>query len=82
MRLDEIGKKMKVRDLQQWLAKFDDNLPVVFCSGDSEQLNIFQLSDIAISDAHIQRNVDGILECKFGRNPISKKHVFIKFESA
>ena len=72
---------MKVRDLSQLLSKFDDELPVVFCSGDSEQLNFYKLSDIAVSDAYIQRHVDGILDCKFGKTPISNKHVFIKFES-
>jgi hypothetical protein len=72
---------MKVRDLRQMLAKFEDNLPVVFCSGDSDELKIHKLSDIVVSDAFIQRDDDGVFYCKFGKTPISEKHVFINIDS-
>ena len=73
---------MKVRELREWLAKFDDHLPVVFCSGNDEHLKVLELSDIAESDAFIRRSNDGVLYCKIGKTAISERHVFLNVESA
>jgi hypothetical protein len=73
---------MKVQELRQWLSKFDDDLTVVFCSGDSEQFRILKLSDIGVSDAFIQRRDDGILYSKFGKTAISERYVFVNIKSA
>jgi hypothetical protein len=71
---------MNVRELRQKLAKFDDNLPVVFCSEKNEQIRTFTLTHICEAEALLRRDDDGNLYCKLGKSPISEKHVFIDLE--
>lgn len=71
---------MKARELRQWLAKFDDNLPIVFCSEKNDQLRIFTLTHICEAEALIRSDDDGNLYCKLGKSPISEKHLFIDIE--
>jgi len=62
---------MKIRDLLQELAKFDDDLIVVFCSESGDLLKLFKFSDVGAADSFIGRTDDGDTYCKFGRTPIS-----------
>ncbi|MGA9665796.1 MAG: hypothetical protein WBQ69_05025 [Gallionella sp.] len=71
---------MKVRELRQWLAKFDDDLPVVFCSEKNDQLTIFTVTHICEAEASIRSGDDGNLSCNLGKSPISEKHLFIDIE--
>ena len=71
---------MNIRELRQKLAKFDDNLPVVFCSEKNDQVRIFTLTHICEAEALIRRDDDGNLYCKLGKSPITELHVFIDLE--
>lgn len=71
---------MKVRELCEWLVKFDDDLPVVFCSEKNDQLRILTLTHICEAEALISRDDDGNLYCKLGKSPSSEKHLFIDIE--
>lgn len=71
---------MNFRELRQWIAKFDDNLPVVFCSEKNDQVKTFTLTHICEAVALIRRDDNGNLYCKLGKSPISEKHVIIDLE--
>lgn len=73
---------MKVRELRQWLAKFDEDLPVEFCTGDGDQVRILKLVDIGVSEALIHRDDNGTVYCHLGKSQVSEKYVFIDVESA
>jgi hypothetical protein len=69
---------MKVRELRQKLAKFNDDLPVVFCTGEGGQVKIIlNHVDIRTDDALIRRDESGTTYCIFGKTPISEKYVFV-----
>jgi hypothetical protein len=71
---------MKVRDLRQMLAKYDDDLPVAFCSEKNDQLRIFVLTHMCEAEALVRPDDDGNLYCTLGKSPISEKHLFIDIE--
>ena len=71
---------MNIRELRQKIAMFDDNLPVVFCSENNDQVRTFTLTHICEAEALIRRDDDGIQYCKLGKSLISEKHVFIDLE--
>jgi len=74
---------MKVRELRQRLASFDEDLPVVFCTGEGGQVKIIlNQVDIGTSDALIRRDESGTAYCIFGKSSISEKYVFIDVISA
>ena len=71
---------MNIRELRQKIAKFDDNLPVVFCSENNDKVRIFTLTHICEAEALIRRDDDGNLYCNLGKSLSSEKHVFIDLE--
>jgi len=73
---------MNIQELRKKLAKFDDNLPIVFCSETNEQVRIFTVTHICQAEALLSRDDDGNLHCKLGKSPVSGKHVFIDLEPA